>query len=109
MMAQIAGGGEDGTTVYDPACGSGRTLLAAGKVNPRRTFVGQDRDPRCVHMAAINLALYGLHGRVIQGNTLAGERQLAYLIGFDGQAVVRLVEPGAERPAEPVAMPVATS
>ena len=49
MMAQIVAG-EDGTTVSDPACGSGRTLLSAANVNPRRTFVGQDLDHRHVRM-----------------------------------------------------------
>ncbi len=99
MMAQIVGDGEDGTTVYDPACGSGRTLLSAAKVNPRRTFVGQDLDHRCVKMAAINLAFYGLRGQVIQGNTLANERQLGYLTGFNGRGFIRLVVPEVGKPA----------
>ena len=69
MMAQMTddGGGE---SVNDPACGSGRLLLAAARINPRRLFVGCDVDERCVKMAAINLALNGLRGRVVLGNTL---------------------------------------
>ena len=102
MMARMVGGGEEGTTVYDPACGSGRTLLAAGKVNPRRTYVGQDLDARGVKMAAISLALYGLRCPVIQGNTLENERHLVNLTGFNGQGVIRLVVPQKQASPAPI-------
>ena len=69
--------------VADPACGSGRMLLAVAETQPHWLFVGQDIDVRCVRMTAINLALRNLHGFVIWGNSLADERRLVYRTGFD--------------------------
>lgn len=43
--------------VNDPCCGTGRMLLEAAKVNPRVELVGQDVDPRCARITAINLGL----------------------------------------------------
>lgn len=96
MMAKMTQDkGETGKLVSDPCCGSGRMLLSSAKVNPRNTFIGQDLDLRCVRMAAINLALYGLRGYVIWGNSLTFEERLTYRIGFDGQGVIAVVEPQA--------------
>jgi hypothetical protein len=103
MMAQMVGGGEDGTTVSDPACGSGRTLLSAAKINPRREFFGQDLDHRCVQMTVVNLALNGLSGYVTWGNSLAFEQRLIYRTGFNGSGVISVVEPKAiPEPAQEV-------
>jgi hypothetical protein len=60
-------------TVHDPCCGSGRPLLAAAKVNRASYLVGQDVDHMCVKITALNLALRGLSGAVIWGNTLTNE------------------------------------
>ena len=77
MMAQITDDGA-GDSVHDPACGSGRTLLAAGRINPDRLFIGCDLDERCVKMTTINLALNGLRGRVVWGNSLSLEERGHY-------------------------------
>ena len=69
--------------VGDPACGSGRMLLAVAEIQPHWHFVGQDVDLRCVRMCAINLALRNLSGYVIHGNSLTDERRLVYRTGFD--------------------------
>jgi len=73
-----------GETVCDPACGSGRCLLAAAKVNPARKFYGTDVDHRCAKMAALNLALNGLRGRITWGNSLSLEEHGYYAIGEMG-------------------------
>jgi type I restriction-modification system DNA methylase subunit len=39
--------GTEGKTVHDPACGSGRMLLAAARVNRNREYIGTDKDERC--------------------------------------------------------------
>lgn len=67
-------------SVYDPACGAGATLISASeqckemfkKYNYQNHvyFVGQDVDITCVYMCYIQLALHGLAGYVIHGNTL---------------------------------------
>ncbi len=75
-------------SISDPACGSGRMLLAVAEMHPHWLFVGQDVDLRCVRMCAINLALRNLYGYVIQGNSLANERRLVYRTGFDLVGVI---------------------
>lgn len=67
-------------SVYDCACGAGATLINASeqckemfkKYNYQNHvyFVGQDIDITCVYMCYIQLALHGLAGYVIHGNTL---------------------------------------
>lgn len=66
----------------DPACGSGRFLLAVGRKHPHWELTGQDKDHRCVQMTAINMALHGLHGWAVWQNSLTLERFRAYKIGF---------------------------
>ena len=66
--------------VYDCACGAGATLISASEIcksmfkkynyQNHVYFVGQDIDITCVHMCYIQLALHGLAGYVIHGNTL---------------------------------------
>ena len=70
-------------SVCDPACGSGRMLLAVAEMQPHWLFVGQDVDLRCVRLTAINLALRNLYGYVIWGNSFSNERRLVYRTGFD--------------------------
>lgn len=75
MMAQMSvpiedTGLEGRRTVNDPACGSGRMLLAVADQQPHWHFVAHDVDIRCVHMTAINLALRNLYGHVVHQNTL---------------------------------------
>lgn len=67
--------------VNDPCCGTGRLLLEAAKVNPRVELVGQDIDPRCVKITAINLGLRSRYGWVICGNTLTNEMYFGYRVG----------------------------
>lgn len=101
VMAQLSmDASVSGKRIYDPACGSGRTLLAAADIAPNNEFYGQDIDIRCVRMTAINLALRNLHGYVIWGNSLADERRLVFRTGFNGKGVITKINP-EERP-EPV-------
>lgn len=74
---------ENGKPLYvnDPCCGTGRMLLEASTVNPQVEFVGQDVDPRCARMTAINLGLRGRYGWVVCGNTITGNTSFAYRIG----------------------------
>ncbi len=61
---------EDNARVYDPACGSGRTLLSATRSNRLASFHGIDLDLRCVRMTALNLLCRNVNGTVVWGNTL---------------------------------------
>jgi hypothetical protein len=96
MMAQMQISPDDtGKRILDPACGSGRTLLAAADINPNNEFYGVDVDIRCVRMTAINLALRNLYGWVTWGNTLTDETWLHFRTGFNGRGVIQKVEPAA--------------
>lgn len=68
-------------TVNDPACGSGRMLLAVAERQPSWHFIGCDVDRRCFQITAINLALRNLYGHVIHGNTLTLKNHAIYEIG----------------------------
>lgn len=98
-------------SISDPACGSGRMLLAVAEMHPHWLFVGQDVDLRCVRMCAINLALRNLYGYVIQGNSLADERRLVYRTGYDLVGVISEVPIGeCPKPVQKIASePVAVS
>lgn len=60
-------------TVADPACGSGRLLLAFAEINPANTFYGADNTNTCAKMSAVNFFLNGLQGEVAWMNTLSME------------------------------------
>ncbi len=75
--------------VFDPACGSGRMLLAVAEVQTHWEYFGQDIDLRCVRMTAINLALRNLYGYVLWGDTLRDEVKLVYRTGFNGLSFIR--------------------
>ena len=59
--------------VTDPACGSGRMLLCAGRRLPEAVFVGQDKDPLCAKITALNLCFFNLDGYAILGDSLKCE------------------------------------
>ena len=81
MMARITCGEMmPGQRVYDCACGSGRTLLAAAKINRNGLFFGTDIDRNCCMMTLINLCLNGLCGEVAWMNSLSNEFYSAWHI-----------------------------
>lgn len=82
MMAAMSGVGEGKeTSVYDPACGSGRMLLAAAKINRNLLMYGGDLDFTCCRMAIINMLLNSLTGEICHINTLSNEFFVAYNVG----------------------------
>lgn len=73
-QAMVKMHGEPGTiekrTVADPACGSGRLLLAFAEANPNNTFYAADNNNSCAKMSTLNFFLNGLKGEVAWMNTL---------------------------------------
>lgn len=57
-------------TVFDPACGSGRFLLASHAYNPKNYHYGQDVDYTCCLMSVVNMMFHGIQGEVVHGNSL---------------------------------------
>lgn len=72
-----------GGSVSDPAAGSGRTLLAMEMARDRSGRVyyhAEDRDPICAKMCAVNMMIHGMHGMVVQHDTLLQDFVVAYYI-----------------------------
>jgi type I restriction-modification system DNA methylase subunit len=71
--------------IIDPACGSGRMLLAAQKCNGQRhEYYGIDLDHTCIKMTALNLILSGLfHGEALCADALIPEDfRMSYRTSF---------------------------
>lgn len=68
-------------SVYEPSMGAGVMVFGFAnamegiKYNPQKQMVayGTDIDLKCVHMAYVQLALYGIPAVVVHGNTLTME------------------------------------
>jgi type I restriction enzyme M protein len=82
IIAQILGirraNAKNGTTVYDPTCGSGSLLLKVGaeaahdRANLRVTLYGQEKDSSTAGLARMNMILHDYAtAQIEQGNTLA--------------------------------------
>ena len=71
---------EDGQTVLDPACGSGRMLLAAGKMNRHFKLYGADLDSTCCKIALFNMLLNSLQGEITHMNSLSNEFYTGYKV-----------------------------
>lgn len=72
-----------GGMINDSACGSGRTLLAAGaqsKFDRSNYYIGEDVDLVSVKMCALNLMIHGCRGKVVQHDTLMNP--ICYDYGF---------------------------
>jgi type I restriction-modification system DNA methylase subunit len=66
--------------VSDCACGSGRMLLAAAKINRSSLLYGADLDLTCCKMALINMLLNSLQGEIAHMNTLSNDFYRAYKV-----------------------------
>ena len=82
MMAQLTYGEdlEEGKSVNDPACGSGRTLLAIAKLQRRLKFYGADVDLTCCKMTVLNMLVNSMPGEVAWMNTLTMEHYRSWHI-----------------------------
>lgn len=66
--------------VSDPACGSGRMLLAAAVPNKNLHCYGTDIDDQCCRMAAANMILHNLIADIACGNELSLKFSHGYII-----------------------------
>jgi len=82
MMAIMSVGenSKAGQTVADCACGSGRMLLAAAKINRHMRFYGADLDNTCCKMALLNMLLNSLTGEIAHMNSLSNEFFTGYQV-----------------------------
>lgn len=81
MMAAISvGNPTDGQTVADCACGSGRMLLSAAKINRHLKLYGADLDITCCKMALLNMLLNSLQGEIAHMNSLSNDFYRGYKV-----------------------------
>ena len=59
------------TRIADPACGSGRLLVACIRLRPRGYYFGVDKDPTCAKMAALNMLWRNVDSHIVWGNSLS--------------------------------------
>jgi type I restriction-modification system DNA methylase subunit len=80
MMAAMTIGADlqDGQSICDPTCGSGRMLLSAAKINRFTIFYGADLDITCCKMALLNMLLNSLKAEVAHMNTLSNDFYIGY-------------------------------
>lgn len=71
MLAKMTMSEKTGETVADCACGSGRTLLAAAKVNRNIKVFAADVSLTCCLMTLINLCLNNIEGVVTWQDSLS--------------------------------------
>jgi len=64
--------------VNDCACGSGRMLLSFNAVHPGNLLYGEDMDPICAKMTALNLAIHGGQGQVTCMDSLCQDWKFCY-------------------------------
>ncbi|HEY8892207.1 MAG TPA: N-6 DNA methylase [Clostridium sp.] len=90
---------ESKETICDPACGSGRMLLASAKFNRHSKFYGADLDNTCCKMALVNMLLNSLTGEIAHMNTLSNEFYNGYktstilIDGFHMPHFIEFTEP----------------
>jgi ribosomal protein L11 methylase PrmA len=80
MMARMMTPEGFGKRVADPACGSGRMLMAMAKINRFALFFGADNDSNCAKMAVINLCLNSMFGEIAWMNSITNEFYAAWEI-----------------------------
>ena len=73
LMARINNPVQATECIADPACGSGRMLMAMAKVNRFASFYGAENDQNCAKMAVINLCLNKMYGEIAWMNTLTNQ------------------------------------
>ncbi|GIH76801.1 type II restriction endonuclease subunit M [Planobispora longispora] len=59
--------------VFDPSCGHGGLLIAAGSEPGRVRAMGQERDPATARLAGARLAVRGIDSDVRRGDALTGD------------------------------------
>lgn len=85
LTAQLTYSKTEETHLFnDPCVGSGRMPLAASRVNPNILVMGEDLDPICCKMAAINLMFHGVKAQIVNLNSLALDRYIkGYVINWN--------------------------
>jgi len=80
MMARLMNPINPLERIADPACGSGRMLMAMAKLNRYARFYGADNDVNCAKMTVVNMTLNCMYGEVAWMNTLTNQYYSGWVI-----------------------------
>jgi hypothetical protein len=80
MMARLQNPVHALQRILDPACGSGRMLMAMAKLNRHALFYGADNDRNCALMTVVNLTLNSMYGEVSWMNSITNQYYAGWLI-----------------------------
>jgi hypothetical protein len=80
MMARMMNPVESLQRILDPACGSGRMLMAMAKLNRHSLFYGADNDRTCALMTVVNMTLNSMYGEVAWMNSLTNDYYAGWAI-----------------------------
>lgn len=72
---------DDPTTIFDPACGSGRMLLAGARFEQKPVCLGWELDRTAARMTALSMVLTGTPGWVVWGDALTLEMKDVFRVG----------------------------
>ncbi|UEG53445.1 N-6 DNA methylase [Mucilaginibacter daejeonensis] len=95
MTAMTMSNPIDGQSVMDCACGSGRMLLSAAKINRHLKLYGADLDITCCKMALLNMLLNSLQGEMAHMNSLTNDFYRGYKVSttlVDGYHMPHYIE-----------------
>lgn len=73
VITKIFGVNDNPTsTCNDPACGSGRMLIANHMMSESKKhyYIAEDVDPLMCKMCALNMMIHGMHGHIVCHDTL---------------------------------------
>lgn len=68
--------------INDPACGSGRMLLAAHAVAPGNYYFAEDLDPMCCLLTSVNFLFHNMEGQVVCHNSIMPTEE-TYRFGYE--------------------------
>jgi len=71
---------QENKTIYDPAAGSGRMLIASHVYSPKNFVYAADVDLICCKMCVLNMFLHGCRGEVVHMDSLSGDFFYAWFI-----------------------------
>jgi type I restriction enzyme M protein len=85
LMARLTTEETEKTQYFnDPCVGSGRMPLAASRANSNILVFGEDKDPICCKMAAINLMFHGVKAQIVNLDSLTLDSYIkGYLINWN--------------------------
>jgi type I restriction-modification system DNA methylase subunit len=73
-----------GMTVHEPACGSGKIIIAQNEMSPNAHYTGIEVSPLVARICSLNMWLFDINADIYNGNTLTMELHALWRIRRGG-------------------------